>query len=76
MKETGSVDKIKEILDLFPVVLKFARVGLKFVKAEQARTGKTADEILADADVTLDANEKRLLEKIAEAERQTAEHPA
>jgi hypothetical protein len=48
-------------LSALPLALLVLRQAMQFIAAERARTGKTTDEIFADAGLKLDINEAALL---------------
>jgi hypothetical protein len=49
------------LLSAIPLALLVLRQVMQFVTLERARTGKTVDEIFADAGLQIDANELALL---------------
>lgn len=48
------------ILSALPLAMLVLRQVMGFVNAERARTGKTAEEIFAEAGIQIDANELAL----------------
>ena len=52
------------IIALLPLITNITPVLIAAITHLKAQTGKTTDEILADAQVTLDANDAKLIEDL------------